>query len=238
VIPLRDENPARTTPYVVYGLIALNVIAFAYNGTMGPHTQNPLAGFELMPAELTMGRDFGAPTPVAPWITIFTSMFLHANFVHIGVNMLYLWIFGNNIEDVLGHIKFVLFYLLSGTGAALAQVLIDPTARIPMVGASGAIAGVLGAYLLLFPRARVISLLIVFYFIRVTALPASVVLGFWIVIQLINSLLLGSGMLPGGGVAYAAHIGGFAAGMVMILILGGRRLLRGRRPVAYRRSTW
>ena len=238
MIPLRDENPARTTPYVVYGLIALNVIAFAYNGTMGPHTHNPLAGFELVPAELTIGRDFGAPTPVVPWVTIFTSMFLHANVLHIGGNMLYLWIFGNNIEDVLGHIKFVVFYLLSGTGAALAQVVTDPAARMPMVGASGAIAGVLGAYLILFPRARVISLVIVFYFIQVTALPASVVLGFWIVIQLINSLLFGSGMLPRGGVAYAAHIGGFVAGIVMIYLLGGGRLLRGRRPVEYRRSTW
>jgi len=238
VIPLRDENPARTTPYVVYGLIALNVIAFAYNGTMGPHTHNPLAGLELVPAELTIGRDFGAPTPVAPWVTIFTSMFLHANVLHIGGNMLYLWIFGNNIEDVLGHIKFVVFYLLSGTGAALAQVVTDPAAHMPMVGASGAIAGVLGAYLILFPRARVISLVIVFYFIQVTALPASVVLGFWIVLQLINSLLFGSGMLPRGGVAYAAHIGGFVAGIVMIYLLGGGRLLRGRRPVEYRRSTW
>ena len=237
MIPLRDENPARTTPYVVYVLLAANILAFVYNGTMGPHTRNPLAGFELVAAELVTGRDVGPPTPIAPWLTIFTSMFLHGNLLHIGGNMLYLWIFGNNIEDVLGHFKFVAFYLLAGAAAAMAQVLSNPMDPKPMVGASGAIAGVLGAYMVLFPRARVITLLIVFYFIRIAALPASLVLGFWIALQIINSLMLGSGMMPGGGVAYAAHVGGFAAGVILILLFGGGRLLRGRRAVEYRRSS-
>lgn len=235
MIPLRDENPTRTIPYVVYALLALNVIAFVYNGAMGPHTRNPLAGYELVAAELTTGRDVGPPTPISPWLTIFTSMFLHANLLHIGGNMLYLWIFGNNIEDVLGHFRFLVFYLLAGVVAALAQVISNPMTQLPMVGASGAIAGVLGAYLALFPRARIITLLILFYYIQITALPASLVLGLWIAVQLINSLVFGSGMLPGGGVAYAAHIGGFAAGIMIIVLLGGRRLLRGRRPVEYRR---
>ena len=234
MIPLRDENPTRSTPYIVYGLIALNVAMFLYNGTLGLHTQNPLSGLELVPAELTAGRDVGLPTPVPPWVTIFTSMFLHANWLHVFGNMLYLWIFGNNIEDVLGHFKFPIFYFAAGVGAALAQVFTDPAARAPMVGASGAIAGVLGAYLVLFPRARIITL----FFVEVIALPASLVLGYWIAIQLFNSLLLGSGMVPGGGIAYAAHIGGFAVGMGMILMFGGRRLLRGRRPVEYRRYYW
>ena len=234
MIPLRDENPTRTTPYVVYSLIALNVIAFIYNGSLRQHGGNPLSGFELVPYELATGLDIGPPTPIAPWLTVFTSMFLHANLLHIGGNMLYLWIFGNNIEDVLGHFKFLFFYLAAGAAAAGSQILMDPMAKIPMVGASGAIAGVLGAYLILFPRARIISLVIFVYFIQVVALPASLVLGFWIALQLINSLLLGSGMLPGGGVAYAAHVGGFAAGIVMILLLGGRRLLRGRRAAEYR----
>lgn len=231
MIPLRDENPTRTTPYVVYGLIALNVAAFLYNGTLGLHAGNPLAGFELIPAELTTGRDIGMPTPVPPWVTIFTSMFLHANWLHVFGNMLYLWIFGNNIEDVLGHFRFLIFYFAAGAGAAFAEVFINPTARVPMVGASGAIAGLLGAYLILFPRARIITL----FFVQVIALPASIVLTYWIAIQVFNSLLLGSGMVPGGGVAYAAHIGGFGIGMAMILMFGGRRLLRGRRPVEYRR---
>jgi membrane associated rhomboid family serine protease len=239
VIPLRDENPTRTIPFVVYGLIALNIIAFVYNGTMSLHSQNPLAGYTLVPAEIVTGKDIGPMTPIAPWVTIFTSMFLHANLLHIGGNMLYLWIFGNNIEDVLGHFRFLIFYLLSGVGAALAQVSTDPGSQLPMVGASGAIAGVLSAYLVLFPKARVITLLILIYYIQIVALPAYTVLGFWIILQLINSLLLRSGMFPGGGVAYAAHIGGFASGLILVLLFGGQRLLRGRRAAEYQgRNGW
>lgn len=236
MIPLRDENPTRTPSYVVLALIAANVIVFLYNGTMSEHSQNPLAGYALIPAELTTGRDYLDVTPVAPWVTIFTSMFMHANILHIGGNMLYLWIFGNNIEDVLGHFKFLVFYLVAGVGAAVSQILVDPFAKIPMVGASGAIAGVLGAYLILFPRARIISLVFFLFFVEVVALPASLVLGLWIALQLMNSLLFGSGMLPqGGGIAYAAHVGGFATGMILIGLFGGRRLLRGRRPLDYYR---
>ena len=235
MIPLRDENPTRTTPYIVYILVAVNVLVYLYNGSLGPHSHNPLAGFELVPARLVSGRDLAA-SPVAPWLTIFTSMFMHANLLHVGGNMLYLWIFGNNIEDVLGHFKFLVFYLLAGVAAALAQVYANPSATIPMVGASGAIAGVLGAYLVLFPRARIISLVILVFFIQVTALPASIVLGFWIILQVINSALMAGG--HGGGVAYMAHIGGFVAGIVMIYLLGGGRLLRGRRPAEYRRYRW
>ena len=236
MIPLRDENPTRTTPYIVYALIAINVLVYLYNGGLGAYTHNPLAGFELVPAELLTGKDFGAPTPVAPWVTIFTSMFLHANLLHVGGNMLYLWIFGNNIEDVLGHFKFLVFYLIAGVAAALAQVYANPSATIPMVGASGAIAGVLGAYLILFPRARITSVVFLFFFIQVVALPASLVLGLWIVLQVINSLLMAGRV--GGGVAYAAHIGGLLAGLVMIYLLGGKRLLGGRRPAEYRRYRW
>jgi membrane associated rhomboid family serine protease len=232
VIPLRDENPARTTPYIVYILIAANVLVYLYNGSLGPHAHNPLAGFELVPAQLFGSRDLGAPGPVAPWMTIFTSMFMHANLFHVGGNMLYLWIFGNNIEDILGHFKFTFFYLASGLAAALAQVAANPMSHVPMVGASGAIAGVLGAYFLLFPRARIISLVI----LQVTALPAWIVLGFWIVLQVINSTLMAGG--PGGGVAYAAHIGGFLAGILMILLLGGGRLLLGRQTAGYRSYRW
>ena len=234
MIPLRDENPTRTVPYIVYVLIAANVLVYLYNGSLGPHARNPLAGFELVPASLFGGSDY--ISPVAPWLTVFTAMFMHANLLHIGVNMLYLWIFGNNIEDVLGHVKFLAFYLLCGVAAALAQVAVSPASRVPMVGASGAIAGVLGAYLILFPKARIVSLVILFYFIQVTALPASLVLGFWIVLQIINSLVMGGGV--GGGIAYAAHIGGFLAGILVIFLLGGKRLTGVRQTVQYRRYRW
>lgn len=237
MIPLRDENPTRTVSWVVYAILALNIAAYIYNGPLTEEARNPLRGFELVALELTSGRTV-IPSPVPPWMTILTSMFLHANLLHIGGNMLYLWIFGNNIEDTLGHVKFLFFYLASGAVAALAQVAMNPQSPIPMVGASGAIAGVLGAYLVLFPRARVISLLIIVYFIRVIALPASFVLGFWIVLQVLNAVMFHSGMFPGGGVAYAAHVGGFVAGVALILLFGGRRLLGGRRPVVYRRNSW
>jgi membrane associated rhomboid family serine protease len=219
VIPLRDDNPTRTTPYITYAIVAANIIVFLYNGTLsGGH--NPLAGYELVPASL-FSR--GVSTPISPWLTIFTAMFLHANLLHIGGNMLYLWIFGNNIEDVLGHFKFLIFYLLAGFGAAMAQVLLSPMSTMPMVGASGAIAGVLGAYLILFPRARV-STLLFYIFIQVVELPASVLIGWWILIQVVSTALAGSH--AGGGVAYAAHVGGFATGCQIILIMGGQRLLR------------
>ena len=232
MIPLRDENPARTTPYIVYALLAVNIIAFLYNGPLHQHG-NPLAGYALVPAELMGGKDYGPPTPVAPWVTIFTAMFLHANILHIAGNMLYLWIFGNNIEDALGHIKFLIFYLVCGVGAALAQVFVSPASQIPMVGASGAIAGVLAAYLVLFPRARIISLV----FIYIIVLPASVVLGFWIVLQVLSSLItVASGGANQGGVAYAAHIGGFATGLILILLLGGRNLLGNQPIIGYRRN--
>lgn len=230
MIPLKDVNPTRTTPFAVYAIILVNVLMYLYNGALSPHSHNPLAGFELVPYELVTGRNVGTPIPVGFWVTIFTAMFIHANLLHIGGNMLYLWIFGNNVEDVMGHFKFLAFYLVSGVGAAGAQILTDPLSRIPMVGASGAIAGVLAAYLILFPRARIVSL--VAYFIM--ELPAYVVLGFWIFLQVINSfLIIGSGSAAKGGVAFAAHVGGFAAGLAITLILGGRRLLRGRQTQSY-----
>ena len=222
MIPLRDDNPARTTPYITYAIVAANIIVFLYNGALSSGAHNPLAGYELVPAQLFTGRDIGAPTPITPWLTIFTSMFMHANLLHIGGNMLYLWIFGNNIEDTLGHFKFLVFYLLAGLGAAMAQVLLSPMSHVPMVGASGAIAGVLGAYLILFPRARVATVLF-YIFIQVVELPASVLIGWWILIQVVSTAL--SGSHAGGGVAYAAHVGGFATGCLLILIMGGRRLL-------------
>lgn len=235
MIPLRDNNPARTVPYITYILVALNVVVFLYNGTLANDGRNPLAGFELVPAHLFKPGHFGA-AGFPSWVTIFTSMFLHANLLHVGGNMLYLWIFGNNVEDALGHFKYLVFYLLAGLGAAMAQVLLSPMSQVPMVGASGAIAGVLAAYLVLFPGAKVVTL-VIYFFIQVVELPAAVLLGWWIIIQILSSVM--SGARAGGGVAYAAHVGGFAAGYLMIAMLGGRGMLGRQGMVAPRdRTRW
>lgn len=227
MIPLKDENPTQRVPYVLYGIVAFNVVLFLYNGTLRADYLNPLAGYMLIPREVVTGVDIGVRTPIPLWMTIFTSMFMHANILHIGGNMLYLWIFGNNIEDVLGHFKFLMFYLLSGVGAAVLHIITAPMSIVPTVGASGAIAGVLGAYFYLFPRAKIISLVFFFYYVELVALPASLVLGLWIAIQVVSSLIAPS---EGGGIAYTAHVGGFLTGLLLIIVFGGKRLLRRRQP--------
>ncbi|MHB1001106.1 MAG: rhomboid family intramembrane serine protease [Armatimonadota bacterium] len=234
MIPLRDENPTRTVPFVMYGLIILNFVFFLYNGSFTEYGRNPLMGWVLVPRAVTTGADVGIPGAISPWMTLFTHQFLHANWLHIISNMLYLWIFGNNIEDVLGHFRFLVFYLLCGLAAAVLQILPSPMSPVPMLGASGAIAGILGAYIILFPRARIVSLI---YFIQVAVLPASVYLGIWFIIQAFNSLIIfGAGSIASGGVAFLAHMGGFIGGVIIILVLGGKRLLRGRHPVEYGRE--
>ncbi|HPP73707.1 MAG TPA: rhomboid family intramembrane serine protease [Armatimonadota bacterium] len=235
MIPIRDENPTRTTPYVVYVLIALNVLFFIIDSIGAQDFRGNLWGYSMIPAEIVTGEDLPAvirgeivphssPNPV--WLTIITSMFLHGGWLHLGGNMLYLWIFGNNIEDALGHVKFLFFYLMGGVVAACAHILFNINSQVPTVGASGAIAAVLGAYLVLFPKHRVIVLVFLLFFITTIAVPAVVVLGIWFALQ-VFSAIEGTGMTPGsGGVAYWAHIGGFVAGVVGILLFGGRRLVR------------
>jgi membrane associated rhomboid family serine protease len=159
--------------------------------------------------------------PFIEWPTIFTSMFLHGNWLHIGSNMLYLWIFGNNIEDTLGRVRFHPFYFTCGAAAGIAQVLSDPSSSVPMVGASGAVAGILGAYLILFPRARILTLVPVFIIFFTIQVPAYFIIGYWALIQFVNAYWLGGGEMGRGGVAYYAHLGGFAAGIVFILLQGG-----------------
>lgn len=234
MIPLRDDVPSRTTPYVTIALIALNALAFAYQvslqaggGEMGMRAaQELVTEFGTIPCRLTGGcGDAGAFVP--PAITVFTAMFLHGGLFHIAGNMLYLWIFGNNVEDYLGHGRFLGFYLLSGVGAAAAQTLVSPGSAVPMIGASGAVSGVLGAYLLLFPYASVLTLITFGFFIRFVHVPALVVLGFWIVVQFVNGLLsAGSAHGVEGGVAWFAHIGGFLAGMALLFLLRPRRAAR------------
>jgi membrane associated rhomboid family serine protease len=161
----------------------------------------------------------GSPDLPSPVLTIFTSMFMHGGWFHVGGNMLYLGIFGNNIEDTLGHVRYLIFYLASGVAAALAQVAMGPSSDVPMVGASGAVSGVLGAYLLLFPHAYVTTLIILGFFFRVVKIPALVVLGFWIVLQVLNGL---GSFGARGGVAFFAHIGGFVAGIGLLFLLRPR----------------
>jgi membrane associated rhomboid family serine protease len=247
MIPLKDDLPSRTTPVVTVGLIALNVLAYLYQASLEMSSQ-PLSAsagagvscLRLDPAVAAANPAFAfvcelgaipcrvldrctAPdTFPHPYITILTSMFLHGGVLHLGGNMLYLWIFGNNVEDTLGHGRFLVFYVLSGIGAALAQTFLNASSAIPMVGASGAVSGVLGAYLLLFPYATVLTLVTFGFFIRFIHIPALVVLGFWIVLQFLQGYL-SLGAADGGGVAFFAHVGGFVVGMGLLFVMRPRR---------------
>ena len=217
MIPFADENPTRTLPVVVFALIAANVVVLLYQLSLPPSAlQAFISTWAAVPAKITHGAPVAPGLPYPAWITILTSMFMHGGLLHLGGNMLYLWIFGNNIEDALGHVRFLFFYLLCGVLAMAAQVLVAPGAGVPALGASGAIAGVLGAYAVRYPRARVLTLLLLFPFlIRVVRLPALWVLGFWFVLQLIPGAL-SLGFHQAGGIAYFAHIGGFLAGCLLI----------------------
>jgi membrane associated rhomboid family serine protease len=227
MIPLRDDNPRRTFPIVTYVLIGINILGFLWELSLGPNIERALFATAFIPARFWIPGNW-----VLDLWSIVLSMFLHGGFMHIGSNMLYLWIFGDNIEDRLGRGKYLLFYFLCGFGATLAHAFFSPASRIPAIGASGAIAGVLGAYLLLYPHARVMTLIPIFFFITVRELPAILILGLWFVLQLFS----GVGSLgvrdaqDMGGVAYFAHIGGFVMGMLLIGLLGGFRTPRRREP--------
>jgi membrane associated rhomboid family serine protease len=222
VIPLRDANPTRRTPVVTISLIAACFIAFAYELFVlwqgGEQALN--AFFEqwgTIPAELTAAINAGDWLS-QPVLDVFTSMFLHAGWLHLLGNMLYLWIFGNNVEDRMGRVLFLLFYLAGGVAAVAGQTLIDPTSEEPMIGASGAIAAVLGAYLVLFPRARIQSLVFLGFFYQLIDVPAVIVLGFWFVLQVIDGIAsLGATDSTLVNVAFFAHIGGFVAGALVAL---------------------
>ena len=243
IFPLKDDVPSRSWPVVTVGLIALNVLAFLYQVSLGIDARGPGAGaaqafifeFGVTPCRLTQSCPGGLSRLIVddfphPWATIFTSMFLHGGLLHVGGNMLFLWIFGNNVEDTIGHGRFMLFYLASGVVAAVGQTLVTPTSSVPMIGASGAVSGVLGAYLLLFPHATILTLVMFGFFIKFFRIPALIVLGFWIVLQLLNGYLTYSAQVLGrgetGGVAWFAHIGGFLGGIVLLFLLRPRRSSR------------
>ncbi len=231
VMPLRDDNTDRhTVPVVTYALIAINVLVWLIELGVGERFIN---GYSTVPFEITNNTDltgtqtveaggqsipirlYPGPTPI--YLTLLTAMFMHASWLHIGGNMLYLWIFGDNIEDRIGSAKFALFYLICGLAASVAHIMAGTDSVIPSLGASGAIAGVLGAYLVLFPRRKVQVLVAR----QIVHMPAFMVLGLWIVLQVVSQISVVGG--AGGGVAYMAHIGGFVAGLALIFLFGGRR---------------
>ncbi|MEJ2182111.1 MAG: rhomboid family intramembrane serine protease [Nitrospirota bacterium] len=213
MIPYKDDNPTRRPPVVTLAIIALNVLVFIME--LAGNMQAMAFNYGAIPkAMLTLQSN----QPISPVLTVFTAMFLHGGFLHIGGNMLYFWIFGNNIEDKLGHGRFLVFYLLSGVVAAYSNALVDPTSTVPMIGASGAIAGILGAYILLFPRAQVYTVIILIFFIQIVRLPSLIVIGFWIIIQVINGLMASGVTGQHAGVAWFAHIGGFLFGLGMIKV--------------------
>ncbi len=219
MIPLHDDNPTTLRPVVTVGIIAAATAVFLWQITLPEDEQLRIVyALGLVPAVLF--GDSALPPGVAmvpAEATVLTSMFLHGGLLHLAGNMLYLWIFGNNVEDALGHGRFILFYLLCGVAAAFAQIASDPGSEVPMIGASGAIGGVLGAYLLLFPHARVMVLIPFGIFSRILYVPALFVLGLWFVLQFVQGILAPAS--AGGGVAFWAHIGGFAAGAMLILVM-------------------
>jgi membrane associated rhomboid family serine protease len=219
--PLKDENPTRRKPILTVTLIVINVLVFLYSYLRPARAfQYFIVQYGLIPYELVhlteLTPELSAPILATP----FTSMFMHGGILHLGGNMLYLWIFGNNIEDYFGPVRFIIFYLVAGLAAALLFIAFSPSSNIPMVGASGAVSGVLGAYLVLYPRARVLTLVWIFYFIRLVHLPAKFLLGFWFFYQLLMSLMATAG---GGGVAWMAHIGGFAFGFLVLRLIVRKR---------------
>ncbi|MGH2414260.1 MAG: rhomboid family intramembrane serine protease [Microcystaceae cyanobacterium] len=226
MVPLRDDNPTQITPYVTYGLIVVNILIFAYQVSLSPQQLEQFFQlYAVVPKQLTATfNGISVNQPISEWLTLVTSQFLHASFLHVGGNMLFLWIFGNNIEDQLGHLKFLLFYLTCGALAALTQWFFSPLSSIPSLGASGAIAGVMGAYILRFPQAQVLTLIPLGFFITTVRIPAIFFLGFWFLQQAftgVTSLNVPANVgMESGGIAYWAHAGGFIFGFILGPLLG------------------
>ena len=222
MIPLRDDNPSTIKPAVTIAFVLLCVAVFLWQFSLGPvQGERIIYALGVVPAVLLGLRDLPSDvTLVPPAMTMVTSMFMHGGWMHLIGNMLYLWIFGDNVEDSMGHVRFAVFYVLCGLAAVFAQALPEPGSTIPMVGASGAISGVLGAYLLLFPHARVLVAIPFGFILHTTRIPAGLVLALWFALQLVSNLMTPAGA---GGVAFRAHIGGFIAGMALIPFFKQRR---------------
>jgi len=208
MLPIRDYNPPRRRALLTWGLILINFGVYFYLAQNPVMDENAIARYAVTPADITAGRHLG---------TLITSMFLHANLLHVAGNMLFLWIFGNNVEDKLGELKFLIVYFASGIGGSLLQIVITPDSTVPMLGASGAISGLLAAYVLYFPRARILTFVVPFF---IFTLPAFLFIGYWIGLQALNAFLnIGA---IGGGVAFFAHVGGFGTGLILALLLRPR----------------
>lgn len=220
MIPLRDVIPSRTTPYVTISLVVVNALVFLYELSLGDQVNEFMFYFGLVPAYFS-------------WASVLTSMFLHGGFLHVAGNMLYLWIFGDNVEDQMGHGRFLAFYVLCGVAAALGQTITVPDSMVPMVGASGAIAGVMGAYFILYPHSRVVTLVTLLFFWQIMEIPAIAFLGIWFVMQFLSgvgSIATATSHSPGGGTAFWAHVAGFAAGAIGVWLF--------RRPERQRVEWW
>jgi membrane associated rhomboid family serine protease len=237
VFPIRDDNPLFLTPYATFGIIILNVLAWIFLQGLGmePQLSGSVCRLGLIPGQLLQTVDAGTRFQIGPeticvlgdaagWHTAITSMFMHGGWFHIIGNMWFLWIFGNNVEDAMGHGRFIVFYLLCGLVAGALQMAANPESFIPMVGASGAIGGVMGAYILLYPRVHVHMLIFLGFFVTTIAVPAVFMLGYWFLVQLLSGV--GSIGAQGGGVAFWAHVGGFVAGAVLILLFRDPHLLK------------
>lgn len=218
MIPFKDDNPTKNYPIITLIFISINCAVFFYQSFLTPSPKEFIMDYGAIPYFLLT---FDTPQPVSPITSVITAMFMHGGFLHITGNMLYLWIFGNNIEDQLGMFRFMIFYVLCGYIAAYSHAIINSHSLVPMVGASGAISGVLGAYVVLFPRARIHTLLFLGIFITVVRIPAIVVIGMWFILQLVSGLFsVGS---KGVGIAWFAHIGGFVSGVVLIKLFTRKR---------------
>ncbi|MGB2764572.1 MAG: rhomboid family intramembrane serine protease [Candidatus Aminicenantaceae bacterium] len=218
-IPLKDDNPTSRFPFVTVFFIALNLLVFLYQVFSPQGLGYYVYKMGAIPYEITHFTTVTFFPRIAPPLTLITSIFIHSSVLHLLGNMLYLWIFGNNIEDFLGPFRFIRFYFLSGLGASLAHIVFHPSSQVPMIGASGAIAGVLGAYLILYPRAKVLTFVFLFIFIRILPIPAFLILGVWFIAQVLNVGI-------GGGVAWFAHIGGFLIGVALIKIYSRKRRVK------------
>ena len=227
MIPIRDRNPSGTFPYVTIGIIIVNILIFLYELSLGSGLGEFIMKFGVVPLKVSYYSQVPDLTFINTFFPFISSMFLHGGFVHLIGNMWFLWIFGDNIEDKLGHFRFIAFYFLCGIIASSVHVFFNSQSNVPCVGASGAIAGVLGAYMVTFPRARVVTIVPLFVFIQVMELPAIVVLGFWFVIQFFNGAASITASASGAGVAWWAHIGGFAAGVIILYII---RIFSVRKP--------
>ncbi len=219
-IPLRDTQPSYSKPLITILLIAVNVLAFLFEMSLDPYSRNHfIAVYGIVPDRLNLE-------------SLLTSMFLHGGWMHLLGNMWFLWIFGDNIEDAMGHGKFLMFYLLCGIAAAVTHIALNPYSRVPTVGASGAIAGVMGGYIVKFPHSRIVTLVLIFFFLTTFEVPAVLILAYWFLVQLFSGIgSIGYSNVSQGGVAWFAHVGGFLAGVILIRLMGTRQRYSRRRDL-------